>query len=216
MNYQISLFSAFAGGLLSFFSPCVVPLLPVYAGILAGSGEKKGSLIINSLFFIGGFSITFTALGLSFTALSRFLVMNRFLFSKIAGVIIIVLGLNLLDLLKLNFLMKEKRRYLELISISPFTSFILGIFFSAGWTPCIGPILSSILLMAGTTRDIKMGSLLLFSFSAGFGLPFFIFSVIFSNSQKARSMLLKFAPFSKKIAGTLLIIVGLSLLFELI
>ncbi|MGB9812975.1 MAG: cytochrome c biogenesis CcdA family protein [Thermovenabulum sp.] len=217
MNYGVTFFSAFMGGILAFFSPCIVPLLPVYIGILAGSGaDKKANTVLNSLFFIIGFSLMFTLLGLSFTAISKFFIINKIIFSRIAGIIVILLGLNLLDFLRINFLLKEKRKYINFKTISPLTSFLLGVFFSAGWTPCIGPILSAILILAGSTRDIKTGSLLLITFSLGLGLPFFIFSILFNASKKIQGVFSKLAPYSKKLAGILLIIMGMLLFFNLI
>ncbi|ADL07401.1 cytochrome c biogenesis CcdA family protein [Thermosediminibacter oceani] len=174
---NLSIGTAFLAGILTFFSPCTLPLLPAYLSVLAGGGiskfEKRAVLITNSICFITGFSLIFTSLGLSVTALGQFLLVNRIILSRIAGIFVIIFGLFLVSALKIPFFMRERRGHPHFRRVTPLSAFIMGCAFSLGWTPCLGPVLSSVLLMAGSTQDFKAGAVLLLIFSAGLALPFF-------------------------------------------
>jgi cytochrome c-type biogenesis protein len=168
---NVSLGASFIAGLLAFFSPCVLPLLPVYLSVLAGSnvssGVKRSSIIVNTGAFILGFSAVFALLGLSVTAISQYLVFNRPVVVKVAGVFVVILGLFLLGFFNIPFMLRERRKQIQFKAINPFSAFVLGCAFSLGWTPCIGPVLSSVLLMAGSTQSFKYGFLMLLIFSMG-------------------------------------------------
>ncbi|MFC1483411.1 cytochrome c biogenesis CcdA family protein, partial [Candidatus Margulisiibacteriota bacterium] len=150
---NITLITAFTAGLLSFLSPCILPLIPAYIGFISGLSieqlsdpSHKSKIIINTLLFIFGFSIVFIILGASATAIGQFIFNYIYFFNKIAGIIIIIFGLHIIGLLKINALFKEKRASLKFDNTTFITSFILGSAFAFGWIPCIGPILTSILI----------------------------------------------------------------------
>jgi cytochrome c-type biogenesis protein len=212
---NVSLGASFIAGLLAFFSPCVLPLLPVYLSVLAGSGVssgvKRGSIIVNTGAFILGFSAVFALLGLSVTVISQYLVFNRPVVVKVAGVFVVVLGIFLLGVFNIPFMLKERRKQFHFKAINPFSAFILGCAFSLGWTPCIGPVLSSVLLMAGSTQSFKYGFLMLLLFSFGLALPFFILALAADRAKGFLNITKKYTPYFQKIAGVMLIIMGVLL-----
>lgn len=165
---------AFSAGLLSFLSPCVLPMIPAYISYLTGTSVKdlkseRMSLITiyKSIGFIIGFSLIFIAMGASVTSLGKLLIGNREALLKIGGVLIIIFGIHTSGIIKLNFLYREKR-FLKMNGIQgAFGSVFLGMAFAAGWTPCVGPILSSILIYATNEESIGIGILLLVMYSLG-------------------------------------------------
>ncbi len=199
---QVSLFAAFSAGLLSFVSPCVLPLVPSYVSYITGlsleqltdAAERqrfRKTILLNSLLFIAGFSVVFIAFGASASFIGQVLYEFQDIIRKIGAVLIILFGLYMLGLLKMNFLMKEHR--LVQFSNRPVGyagSFLIGTAFAAAWTPCVGPILGAILAYASTTESMQDGIMLLASYSVGLGLPLFItaFSVdsFLSYFKKAR------------------------------
>ncbi|MEW4224387.1 cytochrome c biogenesis CcdA family protein [Rossellomorea marisflavi] len=186
---DIGLLFAFAGGVLSFFSPCNFPLLPAYITHLTGSkvedGKMKmdrGKLLIRSIGFVVGFSLIFIALGASASAVGKVLMDYRDLFMQVAGLLIIVFGLQMAGWLKLTFLMKEKRVSSNRKPQNFFGSVTLGMAFAAGWSPCVSLSLSTILLLAGSSDTLSQGILLLGMYSLGMALPFFVISAVLSYS----------------------------------
>jgi cytochrome c-type biogenesis protein len=182
---HISLFIAFAAGLLSFVSPCVLPLVPSYITYITGltleelttQTERKGVraiIIANSLLFIAGFSIVFIAFGASASLVGQLLVTYQDFIRKLGGVLIVVFGLYVMGILKIKFLMAEKRMHLKSRPAGYAGSVLVGVAFAAGWTPCVGPILGTILVYASTTDSMLTGVELLSSYSLGIGLPLFI------------------------------------------
>lgn len=182
---HISLFIAFAAGLLSFVSPCVLPLVPSYITYITGltleelttQTERKGVraiIIANSLLFIAGFSIVFIAFGASASLVGQLLVTYQDFIRKLGGVLIVVFGLYIMGILKIKFLMAEKRMHLKSRPAGYVGSVLVGVAFAAGWTPCVGPILGTILVYASTTDSMLTGVELLSSYSLGIGLPLFI------------------------------------------
>jgi cytochrome c-type biogenesis protein len=182
---HISLFIAFAAGLLSFVSPCVLPLVPSYITYITGltleelttQTERKGVraiIIANSLLFIAGFSIVFIAFGASASLVGQLLVTYQDFIRKLGGVLIVVFGLYVMGILKIKFLMAEKRMHLKSRPAGYVGSVLVGVTFAAGWTPCVGPILGTILVYASTTDSMLTGVELLSSYSLGIGLPLFI------------------------------------------
>lgn len=211
-------FLAFLGGFLSFFSPCVIPIIPIYFSFLAGNGKKNdcyGNIIynqkkvsFNTLFFIFGISTSFFILGFSFTAIGDIAFSQKDIISKIGGIIIIALGLFQLGIIKLNPLYKEKRIAYTNKRITPLVAFVTGFTFSFAWTPCIGPILSSVLILAASLKDNTIGNLLIFIYSLGFVIPFLLiglFTATLLNFFKSKQ---KFLKYTVKIAGVFLIIIG--------
>jgi len=177
-------FYALIGGAISFLSPCVLPLVPPYMCYMAGSSlsELTGSAeaadnsklrrkaVGNSLLFVLGFSVVFITLGASATALGKLLLQWSDVLAKVAGIVIIIMGLHFLGFFKLGFLQREAR--FQAGGSGPFGSFIMGLAFAFGWTPCIGPILAPILSLAASKDTVGQGAVLLGVYSAGLGIPF--------------------------------------------
>ena len=211
MQTDVSILIALTGGLLSFFSPCVLPLIPSYLSMLMGDyAEDKGkiNLIFSSLLFISGFSLVFIALGLSASLLGQFLLKNLYILRKISGIAVFILGLHLSGLIRISFLYREKG--LELKSRNRLLRpLIMGLALAFAWTPCIGPILSSILIYAGTREGLFQGGLLLAFYSLGFALPFFLAALFLEQALPRLKKLNRYLPLIQKIAGFLLMILGL-------
>lgn len=217
---QISLGLAFIAGVISFLSPCVLPLIPGYISFLSGlsleelkSGKSREEIIkkagMTSVFFVIGFSIVFIFLGASATFLGKFLGEHIMIFTKIAGIIIILLGLHLAGLLKIKWLNMEKRVKISNASGGPLGAFLIGLAFAFGWTPCIGPILGGILTLAATKETVIDGVVLLSFYSLGLGIPFIItgFSVVLFTRFFERYR--RFIRWTEIAAAILLIIIGI-------
>lgn len=216
---NINFILVFLGGIFSFFSPCIIPLLPVYMSYLSGNTavtDENGNLsynqkkvFIHTIFFILGISATFFILGLSFSKLGGFFNSNRVLFTRISGVLILFLGLFQIGLLKNNFMEREHRIGFDSKEINPLIAFIIGFTFSFAWTPCIGPVLSTVLIMASGAKTAFMGNMLILVYTLGFVIPFLLLGVFTTkilNFLKAKKSFLKY---SIKISGTILIIIGI-------
>ncbi|GAA0329809.1 cytochrome c biogenesis protein CcdA [Bacillus carboniphilus] len=212
---EIGLLFAFFGGLLSFFSPCVFPLLPAYVTHLTGGKIEDSKLQVNrqtlylrSLGFIIGFSIIFIALGASASFLGQLLMNYRVLIMQIAGFLIILFGLQMAGLLKIKFLMKEKRFHTEQKSKNIFSSVVLGMAFATGWSPCVGLALSSILLLASQSDTLTYGIFLLSIYSLGMAIPFIIISIVISYSLKALRKINKYLSKLAFVNGIIMILLG--------
>ncbi|MBQ4472891.1 MAG: redoxin domain-containing protein, partial [Lachnospiraceae bacterium] len=221
---SVSALTVFVQGLLSFFSPCVLPLLPVYIGYLSGGTTTKNEegtivynrrkVMINTLFFVLGISVAFFLLGLGFSALGLFFRQNQMVFARIGGVIVILFGLYQLGVFGTSAVLGSERRLpvsLEKLSMSPVTALLLGFLFSFSWTPCVGPVLSSVLLMASTAKSSGLGFLLIGVYTLGFVLPFLaaglFTTTILGLFQKHRNVV----RYTVKIGGVLLILMGLAM-----
>ena len=185
---NVSIFTAFVAGLVSFLSPCVLPLVPGYISIISGftldqlkDQQKSGSLtrtvLLNSVMFIVGFSITFMTLGASATWLGELLRSKMRLLSEIAGLILIIFGLHLLGIFKINILYRDKRFHNVEKPRGMIGALVVGLAFAFGWTPCIGPILAGILTIASTKQTVTEGVFLLGIYSMGLGIPFLLTSL---------------------------------------
>ncbi|HEV8539952.1 MAG TPA: cytochrome c biogenesis protein CcdA [Nitrospiraceae bacterium] len=216
---QISLFAAFGAGLLSFISPCVLPLVPSYVSYITGlsldqlSDVKerrrfRETIVVNSLLFIAGFSCVFIAFGASASLIGQFLIAYQEHLRKIGGVLIVIFGLYLLGILNLSFLTAEKRFRFSNRPAGYLGSFLIGVAFAAGWTPCVGPVLGTILLYASTTDALTDGVALLASYSLGLGLPLFATALgvdrFLSYFKQARAYLWGVSA----VSGVFLIVVG--------
>ena len=212
---NIPILLAFSAGLLSFLSPCVLPLMPAYISYLTGSSieelkENKTKLLTlyRSFGFVLGFSIIFILMGISITSLGKLLITYKDLFRKIGGVIIIVFGLHTLGVFKVKLFYREKR-FLRFDKIKgPFSSVIMGMAFATGWTPCIGPILSSILIYATSMDSIGKGVLLLIMYSLGLAVPFILTAIAIESFTKQFRKLSKYLPIISTISGVLMIMMG--------
>jgi len=213
---------AFVGGLLSFFSPCIFPLIPVYISFVTGHSLeelKKGTgtnptvIFLRTNAFIIGFASIFVAMGIASSSFGTFLLKNKILFARISGVVVIIFGLQLLEIIKLNFLNKTKRFTACFHSTGLVSSFVFGIIFAFGWSPCVGPMLSSILILAADTANMQQGALLLLIYSLGIGLPFLVFSFSINYFFKA-SKILKRLDLLQKASGALLVFAGIYLIYN--
>ena len=211
----LSFFIAFFAGLISFFSPCVLPLIPGYVSFICGAtltelkSQSKNSILKKSLIFSLGFSLVFVCLGATASFIGTFLLKNSQILSIASGLIIIFFSLYLLDLIKINFLNRNFGNYKIKFSNNLLFPFIVGIGFGFGWTPCIGPILGSILAYASMENSIYKGMSLLSLYSLGLAIPFVISSLIIEKfllfSKKSKSYLSKI----KKFSGIILLITGI-------
>ncbi len=216
---QISWLFAFLAGVVSFISPCVLPLIPGYLSLVTKLSfdeltEKSASntlkkVLIPSIFFVLGFSFLFVTLGASATFLGGFFQQNKFLLLKLSGVAIIIFSLFVLEIIKIPQLYREKRLELKSSNISYFGPFLLGIAFGFGWTPCVGPILASILLYASTAEGAVGGAALLFIYSLGLGLPFILTGLALTKALSAFSWIKKNYSIYKYLTGGALMIVGI-------
>ena len=213
---MIEIFIAFGAGLISFLSPCVLPLIPGYIAYISGSSlnellEKKDVNLLPIILFTFGFSIVFIIFGASATYLGKFLLSNSFPLRIIAGVIIIFFSLHIIGIINIKFLNYEKKIYADK-SNTVFSSILIGMAFAFGWTPCIGPILGSILILASTTENIGKGILLLSSYSLGLAIPFILsgyliqkFILLSRNIKKKMNIIMK-------VGGILLFLTGILIL----
>ena len=210
---MLELFIAFSAGLISFLSPCVLPLIPGYISYITGSSlneliEKKTINIFPIILFAVGFSIIFISFGATASFLGSVILDNSYELRIASGIVIIIFSLQILGIINLNFLNYEKRIYTEKKS-GIFSSLLVGMAFGFGWTPCIGPILGSILALASTEQNLNRGILLLFFYSLGLAIPFILSGyliqkfLVFSKNIKSKIIIIM------KIGGALLLMTGI-------
>ncbi|MFB3894678.1 MAG: cytochrome c biogenesis CcdA family protein [bacterium] len=225
---QVSILTAFIAGFLSFLSPCVLPLVPGYLSFISGVSldEIRNSqdkhlhrkaikkVAINSLLFILGFSIIFILLGASATFIGGFLRTKMMILSKIAGVIIIIFGLHIIGIFKLKFLLYEERFHFKNKPLSWLGTILVGMAFSFGWSPCIGPILAAILFYASTQETVYQGIGLLLGYSMGLGIPFFIAAITVNTFLGLFNWLKKYMRVIEIISGIFLILFGILILMN--
>lgn len=214
---DVTLVAAFGAGLLSFISPCVLPLIPGYISYVSGmsledmrtadAGARR-RLLVATLLFILGFSIVFMAMGASASAIGGWLLTHLRSVQKIAGVIIVILGLHLSGLFRLRFLDRDTRVQTSRRPATPLGAVIVGMAFGFGWTPCIGPILGGILAIAGSKSTVSEGVLLLGVYSAGLGVPFLLTSLAVDRFFTASARVRRYYRAIELVAGLLLILLG--------
>jgi cytochrome c-type biogenesis protein len=210
---------AFVAGLISFFSPCIFPLIPVYVANLTGSyitdnklNVTKTVLMVRSISFIAGFSFIFMVMGASASLIGHLFIKNKDIIEKLGGILIIIFGLQMAGVLNVGFLMRETRFQLNPNKESSiWRSVILGIVFGAGWTPCVGLTLSSILLLAGSSATMNRGIFLLFIYSLGLGIPFLIVSLIITRSLAFIRRINRVLGIISVISGFVLVAMGVLL-----
>ncbi len=224
-NHNISFIIAFAAGFLSFVSPCVLPLIPSYVSYITGisfedlieGGDKKNVLkitVLNSIAFIIGFTFVFMALGASSSFFGSLLRDYKDLIRQAGGILIILFGLFILRIIKLDFINREKKFHLQEKPAGYIGSVFVGIVFAAGWTPCIGPILGSILSLAATEGSVSYGMQLLFVYSIGLALPFFITSVALNSFLQHLPKVTRHMRVVTTISGLIMIALGVLLLTD--
>lgn len=216
---HVNVLVVFAEGLLSLFSPCVLTILPVYLAILSGSsvkdlkegdgGFKNSTLLKNTILFVLGISTTFFLLGSSLNIINQFINVNKTTLGKVGGIIIIFMGLFYAGYLNIPFLQREKKLNMEVHEMKPLTAYLLGFTFSFGWTPCVGPMLASVLIMASNTGSMLMGNLLILVYTLGFTLPFVIIALFYDKLFEHLDKLKLHMDKIQKVGGALLIITGL-------
>jgi cytochrome c-type biogenesis protein len=210
MTENISIFIAFGAGVLSFLSPCVLPLIPSYLCIIGASpssAEYRPRLIARTISFISGFSVIFIILSIIFSSTFIF-ISNIFRYiNLVSGIIVIILGLNIIfDFLSL--LNYEKRFHLKNKPKGIIGAFLAGGAFGAGWTPCVGPVLAGILFLATNSGSVWRSVIYLIFYSAGLGLPFLLASFFFNKFVKVSAKLRTHIPLIRRISGVLLIVIG--------
>lgn len=217
----VGFIAAFSAGILSFFSPCVLPLIPAYICFITGStidelvesNKGVGSILPNTILFILGFSVVFVILGASATFLGSFLFTEKSLLKIIGGIIVILFGLHISGLFNIRFLQVEKKIHVKDKPINLFGSFLVGIAFGFGWTPCVGPILGSILLVAATKDSVNHGIILLSLYSLGLALPFIIVAFCIGGILKTFSKIKRYFRIISVLSGVLLVVVGIWIIF---
>jgi cytochrome c-type biogenesis protein len=224
MTHQLSIPIAFVAGVVSFLSPCVLPLVPGYISMLSGATMEElksgasaalvGRIFGNSLAFVVGFSVVFVMLGASATWLGRFLLAQRTIFNVVAGIIVMVFGLHLTGLVKIPLLYREARLDTGAPRRSLGGAFLLGFAFAFGWTPCIGPILTGILLLAANRNTVFQGMFLLGVYSAGLAIPFLLTGLGLSQFLKIYGGFRKHLQAVEVASGALLIVLGILMAFN--
>ncbi|MEE9204007.1 MAG: cytochrome c biogenesis protein CcdA [Nitrospirales bacterium] len=219
---HISLFAAFSAGLLSFVSPCVLPLVPSYVSYISGLTVEqladttqrqrfRKAIILNSLLFIAGFSAVFIAFGASASLIGQMLITYQEYIRKIGGVLIVIFGLYLLGVLNMGFLTTEKRFHFRHRPAGYAGSFLIGVAFAAGWTPCVGPVLGTILLYASTSDALANGVALLTAYSLGLGLPLFLTALGVDRFLTYFKQVRGYLWGVSAVSGVLLVVVGVML-----
>jgi len=220
MQQELSLLIVFSAGILSFLSPCVLPLIPGYIAFVSGLSiadmtehdamdKKVASALLSSLMFVLGFSAVFVLLGASATWLGALVIQRLPLLVSIAGVVIIIFGLQQIGLFKFGFMLTTKQIDLPAGKLGPFKAPLLGAAFAFGWTPCIGPILAAILTYAATMDTVGKGVLLLIVYSAGLGIPFILTTLAMKGFFKLFSRIKKHMSLIQKASGAILVLLGI-------
>lgn len=210
---------SFAAGLLSFLSPCVLPLIPSYITFVTGLSLEDVSrarriALVHSLLFVTGFTLIFLALGATATTIGRLLGYNREWVGRIGGVIVIVLGLYLLGVFNFSALTRERRLHVANKPLGYLGTVFVGMAFAAGWTPCIGPILGAVLTYTASSADLNRGLLLLFVYSLGLAVPFVLAALMIEHFMRLFIKYRRVMLWTSRIAGVLLICVGIMMLTD--
>lgn len=215
----VNAIAAFLAGLLSFFSPCILPLVPVYLGYMTGTAisefnsSQRLKTLLHSLSFVLGFSLVFVSLGLAFGLIGEIIYPVMPYVTKAGGLVLVVFGLHIMGLISIPFLYMEK--HLDLGHERPknyWTSFLIGVVFAAGWTPCVGPVLSAILLLAANSQTALRGALLLAIYALGLGMPFLAVASLIDVALPALKKANRYLRALSIVSGGLLLLLGLLLL----
>ena len=220
---HINFFFVFLAGIFSFLSPCILPVIPVYISYLAGNAKetlpdgkiiyKRKETFFHTFCFTLGICVTFFLLGISFTALGKFFNSYQTIFTRIGGIIVIFMGLFQLGVFEFKFLNKERKFKFNAFNkkVGPFVAFIMGFTFSFAWTPCVGPTLSAVLLLASSSKNFVYGNVLVFIYSLGFIIPFLILGLFTTQTLNFFKQNQKIIKYTVKISGVLLVIIGITM-----
>lgn len=210
---------AFLAGLASFLSPCVLPLIPVYLAFLAGvsiqdlaAGARRGRVMANAAFFVLGFSAVFVSLGASASLLGQWLEASRAWIERVGGAVLVLFGLWMLGVLRIGALQKDARVHLREKPAGLAGSALVGAAFAAGWTPCVGPVLSAILVLAGRSGSVAQGTGLLAAYSLGFALPLLACALAAERALGALNRVKPYLPAVERATGAVLVLLGLVLM----
>jgi cytochrome c-type biogenesis protein len=224
MAQQVSLVMAFLAGLLTFLSPCILPLIPAYISFITGvsiddlvsSSEQKnkmtGIIFLEMVLFILGFSLVFVLLGASASYFGKFVLSHLKLLRIVGGILVILFGLYIAGLFRIRFLGYERKIHLKMKPTNILGSFIVGIVFALGWTPCVGPILGTILTYASTQETVREGIFLLGSYSLGLAIPFLISGLAVNFFVRGFRKIRKYSRLISVLTGGLLILFGILIL----
>ena len=215
-----AMFVALLAGLISFASPCVLPIVPPYLAYISGvsvsdlsnNSKDRQQIIITALFFVLGLSTVFLLLGFTASVIGAFFLQNQLMFSRISGVIVIIFGLHFLSVFRIPFLDREARIDAGQEGGSAFGAYVLGLAFAFGWTPCIGPQLGAILSLAASEASVAKGTLLLGVYALGLGVPFLLAAIFLTRAIGIMNRMKRHMSLIEKIMGALLLVVGIALL----
>ena len=211
---------ALLAGIVSFLSPCVLPIVPPYLAYMSGmtvgemsdGASARNRATVTALFFVLGLSTVFLLLGFAASAFGAFFLQNQVLFTQISGAVIIVFGLHFLGIFRLGFLDREARMDAGDRGGSALGAYILGLAFAFGWTPCIGPQLGAILTLAASEASVTRGTVLLGVYAAGLGIPFLLAAMFMSRAMGLMNRLKRHMALIERVMGGLLLVVGLAML----
>ncbi|WP_047996997.1 cytochrome c biogenesis CcdA family protein [Puniceibacterium sp. IMCC21224] len=214
-----AMFVALLAGVISFLSPCVLPIVPPYLAFMSGvsvsdmqgGGSARMRAVTAALFFVMGLSTVFLLLGFTASAFGMFFLQNQVLMSRISGVVVIIFGLHFLGIFRIPFLDREARIEAGDSGGSAFGAYVLGLAFAFGWTPCIGPQLGAILSLAASEASVTRGTLLLGVYAAGLGIPFLLAALFLSRAMTLMNRIKKHMKMIERVMGALLLAVGLAL-----
>ncbi len=224
-SQDVTYFGSFIAGLLSFISPCVLPLIPSYITFITGlsfsdlqsehPGRKvRQTAMLNSLAFILGFTLVFILLGASATYIGSFFNQHSDMIRKAGGILVVIFGIHVTGLIPINLLMGEKRIVIHRKPVGYLGAFLVGLSFAAGWTPCIGPILATILMVAATENSVYHGIVLLLFYSLGLGIPFFFSALAMHQFIVVFQRFKKYIRLFEIITGIFLISIGIIIYFN--
>ena len=216
---EVSVAVAFTAGLLSFLSPCVLPLIPSYVGFLTGMSadeleHRRGTALVHGLWFVAGFSLVFVLLGAAASAVGSLLREHQLWLGRVGGILVILFGLYLIGALRPAFLMRERRIQLSHKPLGYFGSAIVGITFGAAWTPCIGPILGAIFTLAATQAGLGAGMALLGVYALGLAIPFLVTALALDRFLGWFQRFRPYLVWVDRTAGALLILLGILLVTD--
>lgn len=222
LDISVPVLTVFFQGLISFFSPCVLPLIPLYIGYLSGGtgsrGEdgriyyKRSKVMTHTLFFVIGVSFAFFLLGLGFSAMGNFFNQNQLMFARVGGIIVVLFGLYQLGVFGTSAMLGKERRLpfkLDTVAMSPITALIMGFTFSFAWTPCVGPALASVLLMAASASTKAMAFMLIGVYTAGFVLPFLAVGLFTTSLLEFFKSHMNVVKYTVRVGGVLMVFMGI-------